>query len=77
MVLGHVLVVLGKQLRVLEGDDRTVDSLQHGRGIADTAHLTTGSVADDIVAHLHTAHHQGYTIVDVFENILGGKTQTG
>ena len=77
MVLGHVLVVLGKQLRVLEGDDRTVDSFQHGRGVADTAHLTTGAVADDIVTHLHTAHHQGYAVVDVLENILGCKTQTG
>ena len=70
MILGHVLVVFGEELRVLEGYDRTVGSLQHRRGITDTAYLTTGAVTDDIVTHLHTAHHQRDAVVDVFENIL-------
>ena len=43
MILGHVLVVLREELRVLEGYDRTVGSLQHRRGITAVSytHLTS------------------------------------
>ena len=58
MVSGHVLVVLREELCVLEGYHRTVGSFEHGRCVADAAHSSARAVADDIVAHLHTSHHQ-------------------
>lgn len=74
MVASHVLVVLREELGILEGDDRTIDCLQHRRGIADTAYLSSCTVTDDIVAYLHTSHHQGDAIVDILQDVLGCKT---
>ena len=77
MVAGQVLVVLGEELTVLEGNYRTVGCLDESAGVADGSHLSPHSVTFDEVAHLDTSSHQRYTIVDILDDVLGGKTDTG
>lgn len=76
VVLRHVLVVLGEQLRVLESYHRSVDCFDERRRVGDTGHATTDVVDDDIVANLYTAGHEGNTIIDVLQNILHSETDT-
>ena len=76
MVTGEVLVVLGEQLRVLEGDDRAVDGLYHGAGVIDGTHLTFRAVALYPVAYLDASRHKGYSVVDVLEYVFHGETDT-
>ena len=76
MISGHIFVVLGKELRVLECYDGAVCSLQHRGSIADTAYASTGSFTNDVVANFHATHHEGNAIVDVLQDVFRCKTQT-
>ena len=77
MIAGEVLIVLCEQLRVLESDDRAIDSFYHGAGIADGTYLTLGAVALYPVAYLDASRHERDAIVDVLQDVLHGETDTG
>ena len=76
MIASHIFVVLREELCVLEGYHRTIGSLEHGGCIADAAYTSACAITDDIVAHLHTSHHQRNTIVDILQDDLGTETKT-
>ena len=76
MVAGEILVVLGEELTVLEGYHRTVGSLDECAGVADGCHLASHTVTFDKVAHLDTSRHERYAVVDILDDVLGGKTDT-
>ena len=62
MVLREVLVVLGEELGVGEGNDGAVDGVDHRGGVADGADLSFGAVALYPVANLDATSHEGHSI---------------
>lgn len=77
MIAREVLIVLCEQLRVLESDDRTIDSFYHGARVTDGAYLTLGAVALYPVAYLYASRHERDSVVDVLQDVLHGETDTG
>ena len=76
MVACQVLVVVFKQLRILEGDHLAIERFDHGRGIADAFHLSHRVVHLYPVARFDTASHERCTVVYVFDDVLRCKTDT-
>ena len=76
VVACQVLVIVLKQLRVLEGDDFAIERFYHGRGVADAFYLSHGAIDLYPVACLDASRHERGTIVDVLDDVLRGKTDT-
>ena len=76
MIPRQVLVVLRKELCVLECDHLAVERFYDGRCVADAHHLAHPSVDLYPVAHLDATRHQRGAVVDVLDDILRGETDT-
>ena len=76
VVARQVLIVLGKELRVLEGDNLAGDGFDDRRGIADAGHLSRDVIDLYEVAYLDATGHERDAVVDVLDDVLRCETDT-